>query len=109
MTVQHLSYEWTIDDFASYFSYDATEPVPECFTSKSFTFQGADRPKFHLTLHPNGVDDSSRGFLSLFLHLEKAEEGDEDEDEVQGQYRVCLVNWKSERVNAGGNLFDCSS
>lgn len=105
MTVQRLSYEWTIDDFASYFFYDATEPVPEYFSSQSFSFQGADKPKFHLTLHPNGINESSRGYLSLFLHMEKAEEADqEEEQEVQGQYRVCLVNWKNERVNAGGNL-----
>ena len=64
---RELKYDWCIDNFASLMNNN----VGQGLVGDSFTI---DSTKWHFVLHPNGTNQDSRHFLSLWLFNDNQEE-----------------------------------
>ncbi|XP_052588149.1 speckle-type POZ protein-like [Peromyscus californicus insignis] len=62
ISVQDVSYRWTISNFPF-----IVEEMPESFMSPAFSIGAND--KWCLRIHPNGVDEESADYLSVYLVL----------------------------------------
>ncbi|XP_034356690.1 TD and POZ domain-containing protein 5-like [Arvicanthis niloticus] len=64
ISVQEICYKWTISNFSR-----CMEGIIEKITSPVFSLGASDEVAWCLRVHPNGVDEESKDYLSLFLVL----------------------------------------
>ena len=64
ISVQKLCYEWTISNFSF-----CMGGIWENITSPVFSLGGSEEVAWYLRLYPNGIDEESKDYLSLYLVL----------------------------------------
>src|SRR5699024_7978572 len=66
----------------------------ECFDSQAFCPSTDPRYAFHLSLHPQGIDEASKDYISLYLH-----NGTNDIEQVSAQYRFAILDQSGQKHN----------
>src|SRR5699024_8787238 len=88
--MHYAEYNWTIDRFL------AEAKNREWFNSQLFRPSTDPRYTFHLRLYPNGIDEASKDYVSLYLHNSTV-----DIDQVIVQYRFAIFDQSGQKNNLG--------
>ncbi|XP_040596978.1 speckle-type POZ protein-like, partial [Mesocricetus auratus] len=64
VSFQKFTYSWTISNFCS-----MLREMKEAIESPTFSSGARDKNRWSLKIHPNGVDEESKGYMSVYLTL----------------------------------------
>ncbi|XP_028617696.1 TD and POZ domain-containing protein 4-like [Grammomys surdaster] len=86
---RNFCYRWTISNFSF-----LVEGMEEYITSPTFSSEANDKVEWCLRVYPNGVDEESKGYLSLYLMLVSCEKSP-----VLVKFRVCILTAMGDKCN----------
>ncbi|KAL6030365.1 hypothetical protein STEG23_034370 [Scotinomys teguina] len=91
ISIQNFSYKWTISNFRF-----ALEEMSESIRSPTFSIGAND--KWYLRVHPNGVDEESRDYMSVYLVLLSC-----PTSHVWAKFQLCMVSAEKEETHGVKN------
>ncbi|XP_038167552.1 speckle-type POZ protein-like [Arvicola amphibius] len=93
--VKKFSYRWTISNF----SFCLEGNLGKCIKSPTFSPGANDKQKWFMNIYPNGLDEESRGYLSVFLGLLSS-----PKSPVWAKFELWIITAKGENsqiINSG--------
>uniref|UniRef100_A0A0K0FD94 Speckle-type POZ protein-like (inferred by orthology to a human protein) n=1 Tax=Strongyloides venezuelensis TaxID=75913 RepID=A0A0K0FD94_STRVS len=86
-TDNYFKYKYTIENF-----FQRSEKIGEKVISPTFVVGSKERSEWCLLVYPNGQDEDSKGYISIFLTLIKP-------DKAKAKYRFSILNNKKDEEN----------
>ena len=90
ISVDSFCHKWTISNFS--FCMDG---IMETITSPKFSLKASDKVEWGLKVHPNGIDEESKNYLSVYLALLHCQKSP-----VWAKYEFWIINSQGEKYQS---------
>ena len=94
ISVYNFCYKWTISNFSFFM-----EGTREKITSPKFSLEASDKVEWCLRVHPNGSDEESRNYLSVYLGLLHCQKSP-----VWAKYEFWIINSQGKNYQSRSSI-----